>query len=116
MAWTERQRALLEAMGLGLWSPRPGADASADAIERSPMAAPAAPPSAPHDSSTVAHPSTSLAADEPCLACPRRTAPIASCGAAEPAWMVVGAAPEADDVAAGRPFSGAAGDLLRRML
>ena len=34
-----------------------------------------------------------------CAACPRRMAPLAARGAAAPAWVVVGGAPEPEDIA-----------------
>jgi len=107
MAWTERQRSMLEALGLGLWVVPASPDDDGAAIVEA----------RPASEARVQEPTTiPSAADAACAACPRRMAPVEASGATAPAWLIVGGAPEPDDVAASRPFTGAPGELLQRML
>jgi DNA polymerase len=103
---------MLEAMGLGLWAP-PAARADEAPERRAPASLGREPPQA---GSGAARASVAPVAGTRCAACPRRMAPLVPRGAAQPAWLVVGGAPEGDDVADGRPFAGAAGELLQHML
>src|SRR5689334_2366666 len=106
MAWTERQRSMLEALGLGLWvGPATSADAADVTVEEASTVERARPAKAGR-----------AASDGACSACPRRMAPIEARGSAAPAWLVVGGAPLPDDAAAARAFTGAPGQLLLRML
>jgi DNA polymerase len=106
MAWTERQRAMLQALGLGLWvTPISSDDDVVGVVETQPAS----------DSRTVPE-TIGRGLDGTCATCPRRMTPIESRGATAPSWMVVGGAPEPDDVEACRAFAGAPGELLQRML
>jgi len=107
MGWTERQRAMLEALGLGLWVTPVSADGDdvVGIVETQPTS----------DSRTLPEASGRVL-DGACAACPRRTTPIDSRGATAPTWVVVGGAPEPDDVEACRAFTGAPGELMQRML
>jgi DNA polymerase len=127
MAWTERQRAMLEAMGLGLWiGPAEAAPASPPqpplaVVERgveetAELPSRRGPPAARLGASERGARAGDASGAAVCTSCPRRHAPIDAVGPAGAAWMVVGGAPEPGDVEAGRPFAGAGGELLERML
>jgi uracil-DNA glycosylase family 4 len=140
MTWSERQRAMLEVMGLRVWSPpeaegQQAPEAPAVAVdEPAPAeavrdAAPRAPlrervPAAPQ----VAHVAVDAAGlDWPalreavasCTACPlaqSRTQTVFGTGHRQAHWMIVGEAPgEAEDLS-GEPFVGRSGQLLDNML
>lgn len=91
MSWDERQRRMLEAMGVRLWSPGPApvaAPAAAEPVAAEPAAVAAAPAEAP-----VAPPRPLPAAPRPAPAAPRPAppvpaptpAPVAAASADEPA-------------------------------
>ena len=140
MTWSERQRAMLEVMGLRLWSPpgaegQPASEAPAVAVDEpapaeavrlvAPRAslrerAPAAPQAAPVavDAAGLAWPALREAVAS-CTACPlaqSRTQTVFGTGHPQAHWMIVGEAPgEAEDLS-GEPFVGRSGQLLDNML
>jgi uracil-DNA glycosylase family 4 len=115
MAWTERQLALLQAMGLRVWSP--------PAVVAEP--APAMPVDAPLSDvaavSTVARldwPALreAVAACRACTLCETRRQTVFGVGGTRAHWMVIGEAPGEQEDRQGEPFVGPAGQLLDRML
>jgi uracil-DNA glycosylase len=141
MAWTERQRAMLDRMGLRTWSPGPAPAPApvAMAIEpaASPPAAPkASPPIVTMPTRPVEAPAagriTAAATDIASLPWPQLRAAVAECracglcesrtqtvfgvGHERAQWLIVGEAPGAEEDRQGEPFVGAAGQLLDRML
>jgi uracil-DNA glycosylase family 4 len=142
MAWTERQQAMLRAMGLRVWSPAPvPVDPPDAAAPAAPMPAPAAPVEAAPGRPAVALASVAASApvahsvadsamarlDWPalraavadcraCGLCETRTQTVFGVGHPQAHWMVVGEAPGENEDRLGEPFVGAAGQLLDRML
>ena len=140
MTWSERQRAMLEVMGLRVWSPpeaegQPAAEAPAVAVDevapveavrvtapRAPLRerAPAAPQVASEavDAAGLDWPALREAVAS-CTACPlaqSRTQTVFGSGHPQAHWMIVGEAPgEAEDLS-GEPFVGRSGQLLDNML
>lgn len=141
--WSERQRAMLEAMGLRQWSrPQAPPEARAAAVESVPPAAPrvapvalrpAPVPSAPPALQALAQPAAApvrgdvaaldwaalrnaVAACRACALCESRTQTVFGVGHPQSRWMVVGEAPGEHEDLQGEPFVGAAGQLLDRML
>ncbi|HEX7438909.1 MAG TPA: uracil-DNA glycosylase [Caldimonas sp.] len=125
MRWTERQRAMLEEIGVRIWSP--GERAPTALAEVAPR--PAAPPtrSAPEPAAHRAAAGTLATLDWPelaaqaaaCTACPLcagRTHSVFGAGHHQADWMIVGDAPESEDDRSGEPFAGRAGQLLDNML
>jgi DNA polymerase len=135
MPWTERQRRLLDAMGLRVWQPASQAGAQAAvpapppvAAVPAPVAAPPAPapvparPAAP----VVARPEVAaldwpalreaVAACRACSLCESRKQTVFGVGDTRAHWLVVGEAPGEQEDEQGEPFVGAAGQLLDRML
>ncbi|MEO7335938.1 MAG: uracil-DNA glycosylase [Caldimonas sp.] len=145
MRWSERQRAMLEEMGIRLWLP-PGAapvdggeadqgarKAPADVLPAAPgglapavrYAPPLPGPGLPAADSNAGSGapgldwSTLAARAAACTACPLcagRTKSVFGAGHVDADWMVVGDAPDADDDREGEPFAGRAGRLLENML
>lgn len=138
----QRQRAMLQEMGVRVWQPEPvheapvavevmsaAQQATVRAIERmalnalSPMAEkPAVIPSAPAgDTDALGWPALTHAV-QACQACKLATgrlAPVFGTADAAPGhadWMVVGEPPEEAEERAGTPFVGPAGQLLDNML
>ncbi len=145
MPWTERQQALLAAMGLRVWQP---AAATTEAVLQAapvppvPFASPVAP--APHvapapvpapaaaalapmaapppvDTGAVASldwPALreAVAACRACGLCESRTQTVFGVGHPRAEWMVVGEAPGEQEDRKGEPFVGPAGQLLDAML
>ena len=124
----ERQRAAWRALALGpVWQRRPDLPVSASTtgligvvandarpgqIASAPVPAPAPAPALPTWAGL-------RQAVEACAGCQRavsRTVAVFGSGSDQAAWMVVGHQPDSDDDAAGEPYSGAAGQLLERML
>jgi DNA polymerase len=129
MPWTERQRAMLGAMGIALWTPA----AKSAGPETAPRPA-APPPAAP------AQPAAAGAADarsarereiamldwsalrervascRACRLCEGRTQTVFGVGNEHAHCMIVGEAPGENEDRQGEPFVGAAGQLLDRML
>jgi uracil-DNA glycosylase family 4 len=140
MTWSERQRAMLEVMGLRVWSPPEAqgqqaseapavlvdepapAEAVRMAAPRAPLRerAPAAPPAASEavDAAGLDWPALREAVAS-CTACPlaqSRTQTVFGTGHPQAHWMIVGEAPgEAEDLS-GEPFVGRSGQLLDNML
>ncbi len=140
MTWSERQRAMLEVMGLRVWSPpepqaQQAAEAPAVAVDEAAPAeavrsvapraslrerAPAAPQAAAVavDASALDWPALREAVAS-CIACPlaqSRTQTVFGTGHHQAHWMIVGEAPgEAEDLS-GEPFVGRSGQLLDNML
>jgi DNA polymerase len=131
MRWTERQRAMLGAMGLTLWAPVDRSEA-ADAAG-APTAKPRArldesgPPTARpvpaivsmgSDISTLGWDALRerVAACRACRLCESRTQTVFGVGHPRAHCMIVGEAPGENEDLQGEPFVGAAGRLLDRML
>jgi len=140
VTWSERQRAMLEVMGLRVWSPpeaqgQPAPEAPAVAVDEAAPAevvrvaapraslrerAPATPSvaSVPVDASALDWPALRDAVAS-CTACPlaqSRTQTVFGTGHPQAHWMIVGEAPgEAEDLS-GEPFVGRSGQLLDNML
>lgn len=140
MTWSERQRAMLEVMGLRVWSPpeplaqqAPEAPAAAsdepapsEAVRATALRAslreraPATPSvaSVPVDAAGLDWPALREAVAS-CTACPlaqSRTQTVFGTGHPQAHWMIVGEAPgEAEDLS-GEPFVGRSGQLLDNML
>ena len=127
MVWTERQQAMLGAMGLRMWAPpEPAAPVAALAVP-----AAAAARAAPVERAVVAHPvrargdiatldwpqlRASVAACTACVLCESRTQTVFGVGHPQAQWLVVGEAPGEEEDKQGEPFVGASGQLLDRML
>jgi len=139
LAWTERQRLMLQEMGLRLWT-RPQAAASA-ALQTEAAAAPTAhtppaqpvPPAAPAPATATAGGAPdgraaaiaamgwpelreAVAACEACGLCRSRRQTVFGVGHPQAHWMIVGEAPGEQEDLKGEPFVGAAGHLLDNML
>ena len=121
MAWTERQHAMLRAMGVRVWSAAVAAPAVA-AEEAAPLPVEQA-VDAPSDTRAA----TIAALDWPalrdtvascraCGLCEARTQTVFGVGGPHAQWMVVGEAPGQQEDQRGEPFVGAAGKLLDQML
>jgi len=139
MRWSERQRAMLQAMGIRLFGP-----AAAPAQDGPPIAAPIAapmpaptvaarpaPPAAAIDAITVAERSASrpdiasldwpalrdmVAACRACALCESRQQTVFGVGHVRAHWLIVGEAPGEQEDRQGEPFVGPAGQLLDNML
>ena len=138
MAWTERQRSMLGAMGLRVWEPAPGRAIASAAVAapvsaaapvavsvpaRVPMPAPPPPAREPAVAgsgalATLGWPElrATVAACRACSLCEGRTQTVFGVGHEQAQWMVVGEAPGESEDLQGEPFVGAAGQLLDRML
>jgi DNA polymerase len=133
MGWTERQRRMLQAMGLRVWAPPaaaaevppPGPAASPPAPGARPaIAAPQAPaPAVPGESRAAAiarmdWPALreAVAACTACSLCQQRRQTVFGVGHPNARWMIVGEAPGEQEDLKGEPFVGAAGQLLDNML
>jgi len=109
--WTERQRALLGAMGIRLFAP---AAAAAASTARAPS-----PTSAPSTEAQGLDWPTLREVVQACRACPlgsTRTQAVFGTGHARAHWMIVGEAPGEQEDLQGEPFVGASGQLLDNML
>jgi uracil-DNA glycosylase len=137
MPWTERQRAMLGAMGITVWTPAAARrDDSAAPLAAAPpapskplqqvdiRAARAAPPA---DDARSARETEIAALDWPqlrervaacraCRLCEGRTQTVFGVGNEQAHCMIVGEAPGENEDLQGEPFVGAAGQLLDRML
>jgi uracil-DNA glycosylase family 4 len=137
MPWTERQRAMLGAMGITVWTPAAArCDDSAAPLAAAPpapskpaqqvdiRAARAAPPA---DDARSARETEIAALDWPqlrervaacraCRLCEGRTQTVFGVGNEQAHCMIVGEAPGENEDLQGEPFVGAAGQLLDRML
>lgn len=140
MTWSERQRAMLEVMGLRVWSPpeaqgQQAPEAPAAAVDEPALAEAVrvvAPRASLRERAPVAPQVASEAVDAAgldwpalreavasCTACPlaqSRTQTVFGTGHPQAHWMIVGEAPgEAEDLS-GEPFVGRSGQLLDNML
>jgi uracil-DNA glycosylase len=130
MAWDERQRRMLEAMGVRLWpQAEPGSEV-VPAVDPRPLPQPAAPVRAPAVTPTaprqlVAGPVATMdwpalraavAACTACSLCESRTQTVFGVGHPRAHWMIVGEAPGEQEDLRGEPFVGKAGQLLDNML
>ncbi len=143
MAWTERQRAMLGAMGITVWAPgaarprelAPTASAEPASTPQRPATpqVPArtltdAPHAGPTDATTRSARDLEIAAlDWPalrervascraCRLCEGRTQTVFGVGNEQAHCMIVGEAPGENEDRQGEPFVGSAGQLLDRML
>jgi DNA polymerase len=143
MAWTERQAALLAAMGLRVWPAGPLAEGDAAPAPVLPAEGPAERPAdrpsqrpiqrpvqaepeatgpiavrvlAPTDGLGWEALREAVAGCRACSLCESRTQTVFGVGHRQAAWMVVGEAPGEQEDRDGEPFVGAAGQLLDRML
>jgi uracil-DNA glycosylase len=111
MAWTERQHAVLRAMGLQVWGP---------AAEELPSMAssPAVTAAVVTDAAALDWPALreAVAACTACPLCQSRRQTVFGVGSARAHWMVIGEAPGEDEDRQGEPFVGRSGQLLDRML
>jgi len=135
--WTERQRAMLNAMGLRLWQRPPPAPPAIAAAPARAAAAPAATREAPVAAPLARAPAAghvpaapqaaaagldwpalraAVAACTACSLCQSRTQTVFGVGHPQAHWMVVGEAPGEQEDLQGEPFVGAAGQLLDHML
>jgi uracil-DNA glycosylase family 4 len=139
MAWSERQRLMLQEMGIRLWAPvatqasaTPVAEAvapapmveSAVANKRPPAAEAMAPVAATAPDARAAAIASmpwpalreAVAACTACSLCQGRKQTVFGVGHANAHWMIVGEAPGEQEDLKGEPFVGAAGHLLDNML
>ncbi|MBT9597997.1 MAG: uracil-DNA glycosylase [Vitreoscilla sp.] len=131
MSWSERQRQMLQAMGLTVWAPpaplrdEPPAMAAAEPA-RAPRVPAPVPPPAPtpvpmEEASAVAtlgwpELRAAVAGCRACALCDARTQTVFGVGHERAHWMIVGEAPGEQEDRAGEPFVGPAGQLLDDML
>jgi len=128
MSWSERQRLMLQEMGLRVWAPAaseapaaamPEAPNALDAPPRAPPAAMAVPPDE-RAAAIAAMPWPALreavAQCTACGLCRSRRQTVFGVGHANAHWMIVGEAPGEQEDLKGEPFVGAAGHLLDSML
>ena len=136
MRWSDRQRRMLQEMGIRLWAPSQlaaGADAipvtaALPAASSRPAAVPSAAVPAAHAAvasdarvqAIAAMPWTELreavAACTACELCRSRRQTVFGVGHPQAHWMIVGEAPGEQEDLKGEPFVGAAGHLLDNML
>jgi len=121
MSWSERQRLMLQEMGLRVWAPVES-EAPAAAVPEAPPAPPAATALPPDDraAAIAAMPWSALreavAQCTACGLCQSRRQTVFGVGHANAHWMIVGEAPGEQEDLKGEPFVGAAGHLLDSML
>ncbi len=128
MSWSERQRLMLQEMGLRVWAPA-ASDAPAAPVPAAPVpaaAAPAAPavaaavPTDVRAAAIAAMPWPALreavAQCTACSLCQSRRQTVFGVGHVNAHWMIVGEAPGEQEDIKGEPFVGAAGHLLDSML
>jgi DNA polymerase len=139
MAWTERQRLMLRAMGIRLWSgsaatpaasapapppaPAPGRAAPAAPVAAAPVAAAPVAPAAEAGArgraiAAMDWPALrdAVAACTACALCDGRRQTVFGVGHQRAQWLIVGEAPGEQEDLKGEPFVGAAGQLLDNML
>jgi uracil-DNA glycosylase family 4 len=132
MAWTERQRLMLQEMGIRLWATAapetPVPTAAAESPEApGPMAAAVARPPAQAGTATDERSAAIAAMTWPplrqavaectaCGLCQSRRQTVFGVGNPAARWMIVGEAPGEQEDLTGEPFVGAAGRLLDNML
>jgi DNA polymerase len=119
MVWTERQHAMLRAMGLRLFAPPQAArDAPAVAGAELPDAVSEPAPDRVTLSAGLDWPALRQAVADcrACALCESRTQTVFGVGHPQAHWMVVGEAPGEQEDLKGEPFVGPAGQLLDAML
>ena len=131
MSWSERQRQMLRAMGLTVWSPQPHTQDELPPIATTePVSVPRLPPPAPSPAplpvaleepspvATMGWPELrdAVAGCRACGLCEGRTRTVFGVGNERAHWMIVGEAPGEQEDRAGEPFVGPAGQLLDDML
>ncbi len=130
MPWSERQQALLGAMGLRVWAP--ARDVLPEPVPVSvPDARPKPAPEVPPAPAAVLPPQPAradlatlgwtalreaVAGCRACGLCESRTQTVFGTGHEQAHWLVVGEAPGENEDLQGEPFVGAAGRLLDSML
>ena len=122
MTWTERQHAMLQAMGLRLWSAPQSPVAESDdapavaSADAPPAGAPTTPARA--DIASLDWPALqeAVANCRACGLCESRRQTVFGVGGTQAHWMVVGEAPGEQEDRRGEPFVGPAGQLLDQML
>ena len=114
MPWTERQQAMLRAIGLRVWS-APVADSPAPA-PRPPAVATG--DDRPAQIARLDWPALRehVAACRACGLCEGRRQTVFGVGGTQAQWLVVGEAPGEQEDRLGEPFVGPAGKLLDQML
>jgi DNA polymerase len=134
MAWTERQKSMLQEMGIRLWAPVAAESAAAAAqaavkAPEAPVPTPAAMPNPPVPATLPADERSAAIATMPWPALREAVAACTACslfqsrrqtvfGVGHPSahWLIVGEAPGEQEDLKGEPFVGAAGHLLDNML
>jgi DNA polymerase len=132
MAWTDRQKLMLQEMGIRLWAPAaaepamPTAQAAVPKAAAPTVAAVPEPPAQPAavDGGRAAAIATmpwpalreAVAACTACGLCRSRRQTVFGVGNPNAHWMIVGEAPGEQEDLKGEPFVGAAGQLLDNML
>ncbi len=144
MRWSERQHAMLRAMGLRVWAPADAdvdvavdagpAEATMEVAERPAQALAPAPAPAPAqrpapapaaraaglspDASQLGWPALreAVAGCTACVLCERRTQTVFGVGHERAHWLIVGEAPGEQEDREGEPFVGKSGQLLDNML
>jgi DNA polymerase len=137
MRWTERQRAMLGAMGITLWGPPERDEVASASAVAAPLAAPiatntraavepisaagvapAVAPVARADIATLDWDAlrTTVASCRACRLCESRTQTVFGVGHPRAHCMIIGEAPGEHEDRQGEPFVGQAGQLLDRML
>jgi uracil-DNA glycosylase family 4 len=125
MSWSERQRLMLQEMGLRVWA----SAVTEVAVAPVPEAAAPTPPAAaavavaPTDDRAAAIAAMpwpalrdAVAGCKACSLCQSRRQTVFGVGHAKAHWMIVGEAPGEQEDLKGEPFVGAAGHLLDSML
>jgi uracil-DNA glycosylase family 4 len=123
MSWSERQRLMLQEMGLRVWAPRV-AEVAAPTVPEAAAPTPPAPAAvAPTDDRAAAIAAMpwpalreAVAQCAACGLCQSRRQTVFGVGHANAHWMIVGEAPGEQEDLKGEPFVGAAGHLLDSML
>ena len=124
MRWTERQRALLQEIGIRVWERPREVEPAAVVTVRSANAERRVETVAPDEAAAIASTATmdwpalraAAAVCRACALCEGRTNSVFGAGNQRAHWMIVGGAPSVDDDAAAEPFAGTAGRLLDNML
>ena len=138
MTWSERQRLMLQEMGIRLWAPVAAESPPVPATAAPPASADASPPTRPAPPTPAAPSLVAAAAPDAraaaiaalpwpqlreavaqctaCGLCRSRRQTVFGVGHPNAHWMIVGEAPGEQEDLKGEPFVGAAGHLLDRML
>lgn len=124
MRWTDRQLAMLGAMGLRLWLPKatmPTADLGGDAMpavrgDATVTAAVAEPVPEGVEAMDWAALRRTVAGCTACKLCESRRQTVFGVGHERAHWMIVGEAPGEQEDLSGEPFVGKSGQLLDNML